>query len=206
MPLSAAAPADGHTPVDDHSSQDGVVGGVTDLLARAADGDADAANRAQELLRADLVAVARSLRRKLHAGQTLQTTALIHEAYIRMAGTSAPPNSRRHYLCMAAKAMRWILIEHYRRRHSARRNYGAVPDSLDELVQNIPAPFSDIVATDDLLTKLAEIDPRRAQVAELRIFGGLKMKEVADALGISESTAYRCRDEAFAWLESALEA
>lgn len=136
------------------------------------------------------------------AGDTLSTTALVHEAYLKL---SAAPDltlkNREHFFALAARAMRQIVVDAARRRLADKRGgEGAVAISLDESAHAAPLRPSQLVALDEALTRLADADPRRARVVEHRIFGGLTADETAAVLGVSRPTVERDWRAARAWL------
>jgi len=174
---------------------------VSLLLPRARAGDAEAADRLLSLVYDDLKAVAGRAMRRERPGHTLQTTALVHEAYLRLFRGSMPAiHDRAHLLGIAARAMRQILVEHARGRLAAKRGDGRVAVPLDEARVGVEAPSADVLALDEALDRLAGLDARQARVVELRHFGGLGVEEVGEALGISPATVKREWAVARAWL------
>jgi RNA polymerase sigma factor (TIGR02999 family) len=147
--------------------------------------------------------------RQLHrqrAGETLGPTALVHEVYMRFAERSSPDLvDRNHFVALAARAMRMIVVDHWRRRRSKKRDPQA-PLSLT--LDDIAAPDAlspvDILALDDALRRLAELDPRQAQVVEMRFFGGMTLDEIAGLLGVAERTVKREWQKARAFLYHAM--
>jgi RNA polymerase sigma factor (TIGR02999 family) len=132
---------------------------------------------------------------------TLQPTALVHEAYLRLVAQNLPDwESRSHFFGVAAHLMRQVLVDHARQKRSEKRGGGAAQVSIEETVSFAPGPGRDIQALDDALRALAEIDPRKVQVIELRFFGGLSIEETAQALGISVATVRGEQRLAEAWL------
>jgi RNA polymerase sigma factor (TIGR02999 family) len=127
------------------------------------------------------------------AGHTLQPTALVHEAWLRLVGNGAPTNwqSRSHFFAAAATAMRRILVENARRKRRLKRGGGEVHVSLDEVDVAEPTPNQDILLIHEALTKLEEANPQQAKIVELKFFGGLTNEEVAQNLAIAERTVYR---------------
>lgn len=178
------------------------MGEVTTLLAEVREGKRDAANRLFELVYGELKGIA-SRAVAVRAGGQLDTTGLVHECYLRLAdGTSAV--DRGHFFAIAARAMRQILCDQARRRSSAKRDAGA-PSSVD--VQDTPdaLPASEeLVAMDELFTRLAAVDARAAAVMECRVFGGLTVPETAEALGVSERTVHTDFTKAREWLAKAM--
>ena len=144
------------------------------------------------------------------AGQTLQATALVHEAYIRLVTGeqqgSSPPNwnSRGHFFAAAAEAMRRILVEHARRKGRLKHGRGHQRVDLDSDCRVSDAPSLDLLALDEALSRLAKSDPPKAKLVELRFFAGLTMPEAAQAMGISLATAERYWTFAKSWLYSEL--
>jgi RNA polymerase sigma factor (TIGR02999 family) len=135
-------------------------------------------------------------------GQTLQATALVHEAYLRLVGggESQPWNSRGHFFGAAAEAMRRILVENARRKHALRRGGDRQKLDLGPIEPATPRISDDILALDEALEKLARKDPVKAELIKLRYFAGLTMEQAAAALGISPATAHRYWNYARAWL------
>lgn len=175
---------------------------VTRLLQAIEHGDGAAADQLLPLVYEDLRRLA-SLRMAAEApGHTLQATALVHEAWLRIGGENHPWQNRRHFFAAAAEAMRRILIERARRRQRARHGGGLERVDVDAI--QIPEALRDdqILAVDEALSALEREDPRRAQVVKLRYFVGLTNPEVAESLGISLATAERDWSFAKAWLFS----
>ncbi len=178
---------------------------ITHLLDRWSEGDTGVLAELMPLVYTDLRRLAgRSLRRE-RPDHTLQPTALVHEAYMRLA-KSAPPDlgDREHFLCLAARLMRQILVDHARRAKAERRGGEAprVPleEHLDEAEQSGDLPSVDLLALDEALKSLSELEPRKAQVIELRFFGGFEVKEVAELLSVSVPTVVTDTRVARAWL------
>ncbi len=140
-------------------------------------------------------------------GHTLQPTALVHEAYLKLADREDPPwRDRTHFLATAATAMRHILVDHARARGSGKRGGGRRRITLDERLRASPETDIDIVCLDEAMRALAEIDARKAQVIELRFFAGLSIEESAAALGVSTATVNTDWRVARAWIARALSA
>jgi RNA polymerase sigma factor (TIGR02999 family) len=153
------------------------------------------------LVYAELRRIAAREMRREKPGRTLQTTALVHEAYLRLLkDASLSFENRAHFLGIAAHAMREILIEHARARSARKRGGGAVRLTLDDLVAPVPSPSIDVLALDEALQRLARLDERHARVVELRYFGGLSVEETAVALELSPATVKRAWTVARAWL------
>jgi RNA polymerase sigma factor (TIGR02999 family) len=139
-------------------------------------------------------------------GQTLQPTALVHEAYLRLVGYSPdqPWNSRGHFFAAAAEAMRRVLVEQARRKRRVRHGGARQRIDLDEACSLVQPPSEDLLALDEALTRLASLNPVRAEVVKLRFFAGLTMPEIAQALAISLPTAERYWAFARTWLYTEL--
>ncbi len=135
-------------------------------------------------------------------GQTLQATALVHDAYIRLVDVEKAQHwdSRRHFFAAAAEAMRRILVENARRKMSAKRGGGLVREELDDLVLALPEPNQDLCELDDALNRLREVDSEAAEIVNLRYFAGLTSKQAAEVVGVSPRTADRLWGYARAWL------
>lgn len=140
-------------------------------------------------------------------GQTLDATALVHEAYLRLAGPSGNPwQNHRHFLAAAAEAMRRILIERARQKGALKRGGGAQRQPLDELTIETEQDSEDLLALSNALDRLEAADPQAAEIVKLRYFAGLTMEQAAEVLGISERTAYYAWDYARSWLRQDLKA
>lgn len=182
----------------------GGVGDITLLLKAWSDGDAAAQERLIALVYKELRQLARRHRRKSGVGETLQTTALVNEAFLRLAGIhDVDWRDRAHFFAVAAQVMRRILVDSARSQGAVKRGGNTQRvQSLDP--DAVPAPDShraaELVALDDALTRLAQLDARRARVIELRIFGGLTMEESAEVLGLSTQSVRRDWRLAKAWL------
>jgi RNA polymerase sigma factor (TIGR02999 family) len=135
-------------------------------------------------------------------GQTLEATALVHEAYLRLVGTGGPQHwqGRYQFLAAAAKAMRHILVDNARRKRRAKHGGGRQRLALNEAVPAPPTAGDELLALDEALTRLATEDPEAAGVVQLRYFAGLSVEEAARSLGISRASAYRHWNFARAWL------
>jgi RNA polymerase sigma factor (TIGR02999 family) len=164
-------------------------------------GDESALQRLMPVVHAELRRLARREMRRERAGHTLQTTALVNEAYLRLVDMSGVSwNDRAHFFAMSARLMRRILVDHARSRLYQKRGGGAKVVSFDEGLTVAREPSANLVALDDALKALATLDERKSQVVELRFFGGLSVDETAAALDVSPSTVLRDWRLAKAWL------
>ena len=179
---------------------------VTQALDAVARGEPEAAGRLLPLVYDELRRLAAQKLAHEKPGQTLQATALVHEAYLRLVGgdPAKPWNGRGHFFAAAAEAMRRILVENARRRRSLKRGGGHVRHDLDDLQLAAPEPAEDLLALDDALNRLAAVDPVKAELVKLRYFAGMTIEEAADALGVSSATAKRYWAYARAWLYEAV--
>jgi RNA polymerase sigma factor (TIGR02999 family) len=179
---------------------------VTQILNAIQQGDPHAAGQLLPLLYDELRRLAAQKLAQEAAGQTLQATALVHEAYLRLVDVAQAQhwNSRGHFFAAAAEAMRRILIEQARRRQRLRHGGGRERVNLEEACPLVQPPSDDLLALDEALTRLAERDPVRAELVKLRFFAGLTMAEAAQALGISLATAERYWSFARVWLYAEL--
>lgn len=174
---------------------------ITDLLVAWGDGDGEALEEIVPLVNAELRRLARNYMRGERPGHTLQTTALINEAYLKLIEQRRVRwQNRAHFLAIAAQQMRRILVDYARRRKYQKRGGGALQVTLGEVEGMADERAPDLVALDEALNALAEIDPRRARVVELKFFGGLTTEEAAAALGVSDTTVERDWTVAKAWL------
>ena len=172
---------------------------ITRLLAQAQEGDRDALTRLIPLVYDELRALAHQQRRR-SSSETLNTTALVHEAYEKLARSKSGFADRRHFLRVAARAMREVIVDHARAQQRAKRGGGVRPLPLDELRLVPPEQAEQVVALDEALTQLTALDARQAEVVELRYFVGLTIPEAADVLGLSPATVKRDWTAARAWL------
>ncbi|HEV3444879.1 MAG TPA: ECF-type sigma factor [Gemmataceae bacterium] len=184
----------------------GLMTEVTRILDAIDQGDPSAAEQLLPLVYDELRRLAAQRLAHEAPGQTLQATALVHEAYLRLASTEQTRhwNSRGHFFAAAAEAMRRILVENARRKGRIRHGGGRKRVDLDEADPLVARPFPDLLAIDEALTRLAARDPVRAQLVKLRFFAGLTMPEAAQALGISLATAERYWTFARTWLYAEL--
>lgn len=175
---------------------------VTRLLLAWNEGEAEAFDQLVALLYAELRTLASRALRGEARGHTLRTTALVHEAYVRLVGADMDWEGSRHFMRVAARAMRRVLVDHARRRKSAKRGGGAPPVSLDTLAGVLPAEAQepDVIDLDEALERLITLEERKGRAVELHYFGGLSYEEVAVALDISPATVHRDLRMARAWL------
>jgi RNA polymerase sigma factor (TIGR02999 family) len=180
-------------------------GSVTNLLLEWRAGDEEALARLTPLVQQELQRIARRCLRGERADHSLPPTALVHEAYLRLVDTRQVNwQNRSHFLAMAARLMRRVLVDIARAERRKKRGGGAVQVSLAEGVRTTEQPC-DLLMLHDALEALAALDPRRSQVVELRFFGGLDGKETAAALGVSPETVMRDWKLARAWLRRELQ-
>lgn len=181
-------------------------GEVSRLLTVWGAGDRRADERLFSLVYDELRQIAAGHRRLEHPDHSLQTTAIVHEAYLRLARLDAMDwKSRGHFFAVASQAMRRVLVDHARRRRAAKRGGGLAPSPLDTVVLALESS-TDLLELDIALDKLARLEPREARVVELRFFAGLTVPEVAGVLGLSPATVERDWTAARAWLRRELEA
>ena len=176
-------------------------GEVTRLLGQAREGDSDALDRLYPHVYDELRQVAERQLRRERAGHTLHPTALVHEAYIKLAGGQLPASDRSHFMAIAARAMRQILVDHARRRSAQKRGGEWHATTLTDGSASMELDHAELIALDDALDSL---DERQRKVVECRYFGGMEESEIAEVLGISERTVRRDWVKARAWLYKAL--
>ncbi len=178
---------------------------ITKLLMDWSQGDRAALDALAPLVYRDLHQRARNYLRHERVDHTLQPTALIHEAYLRMVNEDSPEwNGRAHFLAVASRVMRQILVDHARRHGAAKRGSGVENVSLDEALVPGRSENADILALNEALGKLAEFDERKCHIVEMRHFGGCTVEETAQALGIAGITVIREMRLAEAWLRRAM--
>ena len=178
---------------------------ITDLLRDWHAGKPEAANRLMEVIYAELHRMARGRMRRERRGHTLQTTALVHETYLRLCGSDPVDwRDRAHFFAVASQQLRRVLVDHARRASSAKRGGGQVVFSLGDGDGPVIDRDERLLAIDEALTRLEILDARAAQAIELRFFGGLSEKEAAEALHVSVATLKRDWDFARTWLASQL--
>lgn len=177
---------------------------VEELLERTRNGDAGARAELFSAVYAELRGVAQNVFERAGERPTLQATALVHEAFVKLAGVDGTWESRKHFVCVAANAMRQVLADTLRAKHAERRPDPRRRVTLNDELDGAPAGF-DFEELHVALERLAEVDPRGAQVVELRVFGGMSVEEVADVLELSERSVHRDWRAARAWLREELD-
>jgi RNA polymerase sigma-70 factor, ECF subfamily len=174
---------------------------VTQLLVAWSEGDHRALEELVPLVHAELRRIARNYMRKERKDHTLETTALVNEAYLRLVDQKHVQwQNRAHFLAIASELMRRILVDYARRRQYQKRGGGLIQVTLSDATEVANQLSPDLVALDEALVSLAEIDPRRSRVVELRFFGGLSIEETAEVLKVSTTTVERDWTIAKAWL------
>ena len=178
---------------------------VTALLQRAQAGDTDAFDRLLPVVYDELRRVARARLRNERAGHTLQATALVHEAYLRLTESDLPtPQNRTHFFAVAARLMRQILVDHARKKHATKRGGGATVITLSDVAAAPEIALVDVLMLDGALVELTALDARLCQVVELKFFSGMSTAETAQALKVSTATVERDWTVAKAWLHQRL--
>ena len=181
--------------------------GVTELLVLWRQGDHEAQERLMALVYDDLRRRAAGYLRRERGGHTLQPTALVHEAYLRLVEQDRVVwQNRAHFLAIAASMMRRVLVDHGRRQKAGKRGGAGTRVTLDDAFAPVAPRGLDLLALDEALTELAALDEQQARIVELRAFGGLEVEETAEALGISSATVKRHWAFALAWLQRRLRA
>ena len=182
------------------AAQDLPSDGLSQLLIRWTDGDKEALKSLVPLVYAELRRLAHNRLRNERQNHTLQTTALVHEAYLRLAEN--PPNrvaNRKHFLALAAGIMRQVLVDHAREKLAQKRD-GGVQIELDSRIAPVNERVLDVLAINEALTNLAKLDPRQSTIVELRFFAGLSIEDTAEIMGMSPATVKRDWITARAWL------
>jgi RNA polymerase sigma factor (TIGR02999 family) len=174
---------------------------VTRLLLQWTDGDANALDQLLPLVYDELRRLAQSYLRKENVGHTLQSTALVHEAYLRLIDQrNVSWQNRSHFFGIAAQMMRRVLVDHARAHNAAKRGSGGIKVTLEEGLVAADQRDVNVIALDGALNKLAEIDPQQSRIVELRFFAGLSIEDTAELLKISPATVKRDWAMAKAWL------
>lgn len=177
---------------------------VTRLLHDAAAGQADSLERLLPLVYNELRALAASRLRRERSHHTLQPTALVHEAYLRLIDQQTPWQNRPHFFAIAAQAMRRVVIDYARAQQAAKRGARPARVTLDDAMALTEGERIDVLALDQALSRLQAIDPRAARIVELRFFAGLDVDETGDCIGLSPATIKREWATAKAWLRREL--
>ena len=178
---------------------------VTQLLSAWRGGDSAALDRLIPLVQPELQRLAHRYMSKERPGHTLQTTVLVHDAYLQLADQIHPDwQNRAHFFAVAAQLMRRIMVDHARQRQALKRGGGALKVTLDEAAHAVEERAVELLALDEALEKLAAFDKRKADVVEMRYFGGLTMEEIADVLKVHVNTVSREWSAARAWLFATL--
>jgi RNA polymerase sigma factor (TIGR02999 family) len=177
-------------------------GEVTRLLGRLRSGDAGASDQLMPLIYDELRRIAGVQMRRERPGHTLQSTAVVHEAYLRLMGEQDLDwQNRAHFFAIAAKTMRRVLLDYARQRRAGKRGgERAQKVDLEAALLIADDKLDDVVAMDELLGRLQEMDPQQARIVELRFFAGLNVEETAEVMGISETTVKREWRSAKAWI------
>jgi RNA polymerase sigma factor (TIGR02999 family) len=173
---------------------------VTQLLAKLSHGDRTALDELLPLVYDELRRLADRYLRRERSDHTLQATALVNEAYLRLVDQNVPWQNRAHFFGVAAEMMRRILVDHARSHQAQKRGSGGVKLSLDEALNMSDERATDLISLDDALTALAEFDPQKSRIVELRFFAGLSIEETAKVLDIGTATVIRQWRMAKAWL------
>jgi RNA polymerase sigma factor (TIGR02999 family) len=178
---------------------------VTELLRNWSDGDKQAQETLFQIVYNELHRQAARYLRREYPGLSLQTTDLIHEAYLRLVDQQHIEwQNRLHFFAISARVMRHILVDHARSRQAAKRGGSNIRLPLEDAMVVLPGQDLDLVALDEALTRLAEIDPQQSQIVELRFFSGLSVEETAKVMSVSERTVKRDWNVAKAWLRREL--
>ncbi|MDX6695819.1 MAG: hypothetical protein QOF02_3422 [Blastocatellia bacterium] len=173
---------------------------VTQLLAKLSHGDRTALDELLPLVYDELRRLADRYLRRERSDHTLQATALVNEAYLRLVDQNVPWQNRAHFFGVAAEMMRRILVDHARSHQAQKRGSGGVKLSLDEAINMSDERATDLISLDEALTALAAFDPQKSRLVELRFFAGLSIEETAKVLGVGTATVIRQWRTAKAWL------
>jgi len=181
-------------------------GEVTRLLGQLRAGKQEAGNQLVPLIYDELRRIASAQMRRERPGHTLQATAVVHEAYMRLAGEQGIPwQNRAHFFAIAAQTMRRVLLDYARQRHAGKRGgEGARKVTIDAELLIGDDRIEEVVALDEILERLSEMDPQQGRIVELRVFAGLNVEETAEVMGISARTVKREWRSAKAWLDREL--
>lgn len=173
---------------------------VTSLLLASSQGDEEALNKLLPVVYGELRKLAGRYLRKERPDHSLQATALVHEAYLRLIGQEVSWQNRAHFFGVAAEIMRRILIDNARKHQASKRGSGAIKLALDEALDMADEKAAELIALDDALKALAVFDEQKSKIVELRFFGGLSIEETAQVMGLSPATVVRQWKLAKAWL------
>ncbi|HQR36051.1 MAG TPA: sigma-70 family RNA polymerase sigma factor [Blastocatellia bacterium] len=178
---------------------------ITQLLKAWSEGDRVAFDRLMPLVYQELHRLAHRYMKREHAGHTLQTSALVNEAYLKLINEREMHwQSRAHFFAVASQMMRQILVDYARSRCAAKRGDGKAPVALEDAIEVSEDRLEEFLSLDEALNNLAKFDSRKSRIAELRFFGGLSVEEAAHAIGVSEVTVMREWRLAKAWLHDQL--
>lgn len=175
---------------------------ITQLLADWSNGNTEALNRLLPLVESELRRIAHNYMRRENESHTLQTTALINEAYLKLIDQRVPWQNRAHFFAISAQLMRRILLNHARDNNVKKRGGRAVQINLDDAVILSPEKSEELIALDEALERLANFDQMKSRIVEMRYFGGLSIEETAQALGIAPPTVSKHWRLAKAWLQN----
>lgn len=179
---------------------------VTELLLHWNNGDSSALEKLLPLVYEELRRMAELYMRRERSSHTLQPTALVHEAYLRLIDqTRVEWRNRAHFFGVAAQLMRRVTVKHAERHRAAKRGGGGFKVQLDEEIAAEPGLDTEVLALDEALRRLEAIDQRQARIVEMRFFGGLKVEEVSQVLEVSAATVFREQRMALAWLKRELD-
>ena len=193
------------TPAVPPSTPSNTASNVTQLLVDWRNGDQAAFEQLMPVVYDELRRIAKRYMSREASHHTLQTTALVNEAYLRLVNQQDVEwQNRAHFFAISAQIMRHLLVDHARARNYAKRGGGAIQVSLNEEIASVADETVDLLALDEALTRLAAVDARKSRIVELRYFGGLSYEETAVVLGVSEITIKRDWLKARAWLFRAL--
>ena len=164
---------------------------VTNILIASSQGDQEALDKLLPLVYTELRRLAERYLHKERSDHTLQPTALVNEAYLRLIDQNVPWQNRAHFFGVAAEMMRRILIDHARKHQAQKRGSGGIKISLDEAIDVADERAAELIALDEAMKALAEFDPQKSRIVELRFFGGLSIEETAEVLKVSPDTIGR---------------
>lgn len=178
---------------------------ITELLGAWSNGNTEVLDRLLPLVESELRRIAHNYMRRENASHTLQTTALINEAYLKLVDQRVRWQNRAHFFAISAQLMRLILLNHARNTNVKKRGGGAVQINLDDAVIISPEKSSELIALDEALERLAKFDQLKSRIVEMRYFGGLSIEETAEVLGIAPSTVSKHWRLAKAWIKNKID-